>query len=125
MCPPPPLQHLHQHPRILNRIPLPIIIEIRPHPLGPALPNPLRPDRELLLRIIMPIPTLGPMKPDVNLIRRLHQFIRQPRPAARTEDDPPLPKRRQPPPPPPASMPKLPPLPPLRLKLAHDRAQPR
>ena len=52
-----------------------VIIETDPHALRAAGLNPARPYRELGLRVIVPVPTLGAIQADVNLIGGLDELI--------------------------------------------------
>lgn len=71
--------------RILNRIAAIIIVEIGPHPGWVAFADSLCPPGQFTWHIIVAIPTLGPMKSDIDLIARPDQFVRQPRRAARAK----------------------------------------
>jgi hypothetical protein len=52
-----------------------VITEIDPRAFRAAGLNPARPYRELGLRVIVPVPTLGSMQADVNLIGGLDELI--------------------------------------------------
>ena len=52
-----------------------VIIEIDPRALRAAGLNPARPYRALGLRVIVPVPTLGAIQADVNLIGGLDELI--------------------------------------------------
>jgi len=52
-----------------------VIIEIDARALRAAGLNPARPYRELGLRVIVPVPTLGAMQAYVNLIGGLEELI--------------------------------------------------
>src|SRR5436853_637443 len=61
-------QQLDHGSRIANGVPVPIVIEIRPHLSGAALADFRRPPGELLRRIIVAIPLLEAMEADVDVI---------------------------------------------------------
>ena len=64
-----------------------IVAEINPRAFRAAGLDPACPYRELGLRVIVPIPTLGAMQANVNLIGGLDELIGQAWAAAGAEDD--------------------------------------
>ena len=73
--------------RIFYCVAVAIIIEIRPHAAGAACLDSLRPRRQFVCRIIVAVPLFDSVESDVYLVRRIDQFVRQPRTAARAKDD--------------------------------------
>ena len=69
-----------------------IVVEVDPGTLRSASLNPIGPLRQLILRIVMPIPALGTVQANINLLGRSDELIRQPRSAAGAEDYPSLAK---------------------------------
>ena len=80
-------QHSPQSYRVLGGMGIVIVIEINPRAFRAAGLDPACPYRELGLRVIVPIPALGAMQADVNLIGGLDELIRQAWAAAGAEDD--------------------------------------
>ena len=64
-----------------------IVVEVNPGSFRPARPDPVRPDRQLALRVVVPIPALGPMQADVNFVGCPDEFVGQARPAAGADDN--------------------------------------
>jgi hypothetical protein len=62
-----------------------IVVEVDPGPLRPTSLDPVRPLRELFLRIIMPVPALGTMQADIHFIGRANELVRQSGAAAGAE----------------------------------------
>jgi hypothetical protein len=52
-----------------------IVIEVDPGSLGAAGLNSVGPHRQLLFGIVMPIPALGPVQANIDLIGCLDEFI--------------------------------------------------
>src|SRR4051812_5766490 len=101
------LQQANQLPRVLDRIAVAIVIEVRPDALRARVSDPLRPHRQFLARVIVPVPALRAVEANVHVAGRLHEFIRKARAAARAEDRAQLSKRAVDVIAPPASMAKL------------------
>ena len=64
-----------------------VVIEVDPRSSRAAGPNPIRPQAEFLFGVVVPIPSDGAMKTDVDLVGRPDEFVRKPGSAAGTEDD--------------------------------------
>ena len=69
-----------------------VVVEVNPGSLRAARVDPVRPCQELILRIVMAIPTLGPMQPQIDIVGGSNKLVREPRPAAGAEDRAGLPK---------------------------------
>ena len=77
-----PTQLARELPRVLDRVTAEVIVEIRPHAGRIVLADAFRPCGQLFARIIMAIPSADAMKPDIDFIARLNEFIGQARRAA-------------------------------------------
>ena len=74
-------------PRILDSVPFPVVIEIRPDPDRLRFLDPLHPYRKFVGAVVMPIPSLLAMKADVYLGCGHDQLIGKSWSAAGTEND--------------------------------------
>ena len=63
-----------------------IVIEVDPSSFRSAHINSVGPFREFFLRIMMPVPALGSVQSDIDIIGCFHEFVRESWSAARTED---------------------------------------
>ena len=73
------LQLTNEFPRVLNGVAIEIIVEICPHPLRVMLADSFCPYGQLFSRIIMAIPAVGAMKPNIDFIACLDELVRQAR----------------------------------------------
>ena len=64
-----------------------VVVKIYPRALGAACLDPRGPFEELVLRVIVTIPTFRTVQADIDFIRGPDEFIRQPWAAAGTEDN--------------------------------------
>src|SRR4051794_30782662 len=102
-----------------------IVIEVNPGSFRSARLNPVRPSRQFASRIVVPIPALGAMQTDINLIGCPDKLVGQAWPAAGAKDNSGLLKG-----PvnfliPPTSVPEFDDIATRGIELAHNRVQPR
>jgi hypothetical protein len=109
--------------RVSGGVSVIIAIEVHPGPLCAALLDPVRPDPEFFVGIVVPVPSLRTVKAHVDLVSGPDKFIRQTGPATGAEDNPGLLEGGINLAIPPALMPELHNVAARGIELTHDRSK--